>query len=167
MNKDIHNIANNYFTLLTEATKISDEQLDNFVENPIEAVKYAKDILKTEWDKAPEIPKDKAQKILDAIAESPEAASKYAIIVMKRRWPEAEPVILEEPDAAIDYAEELFPGWPELEKIALEDPVIAFNYAVQVVKDRWPKGESSIFIDPFLKKEYVDFLMDINYEDED
>lgn len=202
MNKDIHNIANNYFTLLAEAKKptgktLPDKQLDHFAVNPFEAANYAKDVLRTEWDKAPGVPKDKAQKIVDAIAKDPKAAKLYAINVLKRRWPEAEHIIATDGMAAADYVlnwdvnidEWVGKRWVDLENI---DPEVAKQAEYEIItgaddfmlpgyigifKNRWVDFENIAFTDrkneimgmnpEEIKQYYINHLNKLGYEDED
>ena len=197
MNKDNHNIANNYFTLLTEAKKISDKKLDDFAMNPDKAVEYARNTLKKEWDKIPDLPKDKVQKIIDAISKSPTAASQYAVRVMKRRWPEAEPIIATDGQSAAEYVlrwdkKRDWTGerWVDLENI---DPEVAKKAEYNIIIDtdnvmlpayislftnRWLEFEDIVFTDrkneiigndpEDMKQDYINHLKQIDHpEDED
>ena len=132
---------------------------------------YAKNVLHGRW---PEL----EQKLLNLGSAAVLSLYTYAKEVIKDRWPEAEPFIIDAGTVAPDYARDVIKGrWPELEKSLLENidfygeeideftlEVIMY-YIYEVVKGRWEEVEPYILQYNNFKKDYIDFLNELNYQD--
>ena len=77
-----------------------------------------------------------------------------------QRWPKIEPMMLEEPDYAVTYANQVIRGpWPELEEKLLaneEEWMYAIDYYIgRARKSRWPELEKKIWNDANLMLRYA------------
>jgi hypothetical protein len=93
--------------------------------------------------------KSRAMQIMEEKAlRTPRSAAAYASYVVGK-WPKAEPVILQNPMMAVDYAENtLEDRWPEAEPIIMRDGPAAETYAMSsslMGETRWLEAEPFIF----------------------
>lgn len=90
---------------------------------------------------------------------APDAAGKailFAQNVIGGRWPLAEPVILEDPRAAVNYAKYVVHGpWLEAEPVIASNTAESLLYAKHIVKGPWPFGEPSIAADGHTAYQYA------------
>jgi len=145
------------------------ERLRGAVEEPYDAMVYAKNVIKGRWPEAePYIMKNASAAVAYAryvikgrwpeaepyimknvVDVSAYAAYTYAKDVIKGRWPEAEPIIMKSPEDALAYAKDVIKGrWPEAEPIIMKNPKAASGYARHIIKGRWPEAEPYIMKDP-------------------
>lgn len=62
--------------------------------------------------------------------------------ITKTRWPKMEPLILQHPQTAYEYAMMVIKKrWPEAEPVILKNYTFANFYAKYIIKDRWPELE--------------------------
>lgn len=190
MNKDTHNIANNYFTLLTEAKKKVSKPIrpptNKELTDPKKAYTYAETILKDRFPEGEEaIAKDPnysmyyAYNVLKGkrfplgektILEHPDKyqIANYAKNILKERWPEGEKEVVKNPIAAYHYARDVIEGeWPEAEPYIMKDAAAASNYASALLKRRWIEAEDIIKQNPRAWNNYIENLKKAGYVDED
>jgi hypothetical protein len=78
-----------------------------------------------------------------------EIVENYFEYVNNDKWPEIEPIIVDKPRYAVEYAVSVIKGeWPEAEEEIIYDPRAAYEYARYVIKKRWPVAE------PLIMKSY-------------
>lgn len=79
---------------------------------------------------------------------TPKAAwLKVSRLRKKRRIPELESLLIQDPNAAYNYAKSILQGrWIEAEPMILKEgsSKVLFFYAKHVIRDRWPEAESKI-----------------------
>lgn len=93
--------------------------------------------------------RSKAQTLVEAKAlKDPRDACSYATHVVGR-WPKGEPVILQNPVMAVNYAENVLESrWPEAEPSIMVNGPAAEQYAMAQElggEERWPEAEPYIF----------------------
>lgn len=130
-----------------------------------EAILYAKDTIKGRWPEAEakiaEHPwlalrymtnvvnyrkrnKTRIPELEQGILQNTDAAIEYAKKVLKGRWPEAEGKILSQPSWAYRYAKKVTGPIPEVVEVVKDDPKYAYKYAKDVLRGRFPEGEAAI-----------------------
>jgi hypothetical protein len=121
---------------------------------------YARLVIKGRWKKAEEL-----------ILTDLRLARCYAEYIMGVRWPEAEKILLENDNITeiCYYSRGVIKGrWLEAEYLISCAPDHALGYVFDVVKERWPEGETAIRSNPNPDrwKQYLTFIKKIKYSTE-
>jgi len=118
--------------------------LDEYIKYPMDAIIYARDVIKGRWIEAE-----------DVIKTDPYYSYDYAREIIKGRWIEGEDTIKTDPYRAYEYACYVIKGrWLEAEDIIKTDAQASYQYARDVIKGRWEEAEDIIKTDPLFWKLY-------------
>ncbi|MCX8008718.1 MAG: hypothetical protein N3A54_03355 [Patescibacteria group bacterium] len=86
--------------------------------------------------------------------------SNYVHYGLRQEAPDLEPYMVKDPVTCFKYASLSLDKKrvPHLEPIIASDPLASVNYAIEVLRDRFPMGEKTIYQDGKYIKVYEDFL---------
>jgi hypothetical protein len=106
------------------------------------------------------IDKDTLDNLMPIIKRIPKLAYQYVYYITQKRTPELEDAIKTNASSAYQYARKFMDGqrWIEAEPVIMQDPVEAADYAINVIKGRWLEAEPIISKDLYAWHDYIHYF---------